>query len=58
MRKLGDPRVDGVRQWQDQRSAGVPYIIAPYEFVLAFVRRSTRRQKREARHRECWLDKY
>ena len=35
---------------------GVPYILAPYEVVQAFVQRSTRGQKREAkilaRHRE------
>jgi hypothetical protein len=33
-------------------SAGVAYILAPHEVVQACVQRSTRRQKREARHRE------
>jgi hypothetical protein len=33
-------------------SAGVPDMLAPHEVVQACVQRSTRRQKREARHRE------
>ena len=33
-------------------SAGVAYMLAPHEVVQAFVQRSTRRQKREARLRE------